>query len=123
MVGTRLLDVPPRVDYSLTGNLGSIALPDRSGRREVKEQNRDVLVGLEGRASFGSDGAWFVPYYVDLGTGESRLKYQLSSGIGYTFGWGDVVASWRYLDYRFKAGKPIGELSFNGPQIAVVFRW
>ncbi len=123
MAGTRLLDVRPSVDYSLTGNLGSIALPDHSGRREVKEQNWDILVGLKGRASFGSDGAWFVPYYVDLGTGESRLTYQLSAGVGYTFGWGDVVASWRYLDYRFKAGKPIEELNFNGPQLAAVFRW
>ncbi len=53
MAGTRVLDVRPRVDYSLTGNVGPIALPDHSGRREVKEQNWDVLVGLKGRASFG----------------------------------------------------------------------
>lgn len=123
MAGTRVLDVRPRVDYSLTGNLGPIPLPDHSGRRELKEQNWDALVGLKGRANFGSDGAWFVPYYVDIGTGESKLTYQLSAGIGYTFGWGDVVASWRYLDYQFKAGKPIEELNFNGPQIAAVFRW
>ena len=123
MAGTRMLDVRPRVDYSLTGNVGPIAVPDHSGRRELKEQNWDALVGLKGRANFGADGAWFVPYYVDIGTGESKLTYQLSAGVGYTFGWGDVVASWRYLDYQFKAGKPIEELNFNGPQIAAVFRW
>jgi hypothetical protein len=123
IAGTRMLDVRPRVDYSLTGNVGPIALPDRTGRRQVKEQNWDILVGLKGQAAFGSDGAWFLPYYVDVGTGESKLTYQLSAGVGYTFGWGDLVASWRYLDYRFKSGKPVEELSFNGPQIAAVFRW
>jgi hypothetical protein len=56
IAGTRMLDVRPQVDYSLTGNVGPIALPDRSGRREVKEQNWDVLVGLKGRASFRFDG-------------------------------------------------------------------
>lgn len=121
--GTRVLDVRPKVDYSLTGNVGPIALPDHSGRREVKEQNWDILVGFKGRASVDSDGAWFLPYYVDLGTGESKLTYQLSAGVGYKFGWGDVVASWRYMAYEFKSGKPIEELNFNGPQIAAVFRW
>jgi hypothetical protein len=45
------------------------------------------------------------------------------AGVGYGFGWGDVVASWRYVDYQMKSGSAIEELSFNGPAIAAAFRW
>jgi hypothetical protein len=124
LAGTRVLDVRPRVDYALSGNVGPIALPDRAGRREVKEQNWDALIGVKGRAGFSPDGGkWFVPYYFDIGTGESKLTFQAMAGVGYGFGWGDVTVAWRYLDYQMKSGKPIEELTFNGPQIAALFRW
>jgi hypothetical protein len=124
LAGTRMLDVRTRVDYSLTGNVGPIALPDRSGAREVSDKNWDAIVGVKGRAGgLGADGKWYVPYYVDIGTGESKLTYQAMAGIGYQFGWGDVVASWRYLAYEMKSGKLIEQLDFNGPQISAVFRW
>ena len=45
------------------------------------------------------------------------------AGIGYSFGWGDVLAAWRYLDYDMKSGETIESLNLNGPLIAVVFRW
>jgi hypothetical protein len=124
LAGTRVLDVRPKVDYSLSGNVGPIELPDRAGRREVKEQNWDLLVGVKGRAGFSSDGGkWFVPYYFDVGAGESKLTFQAMAGIGYGFGWGDLTVSWRYLEYQMKSGKPIEELTFNGPQVAASFRW
>jgi hypothetical protein len=124
LAGTRVLDVRPKVDYSLSGNVGPIELPDRAGRREVKEQNWDLLVGVKGRAGFSSDGGkWFVPYYLDVGAGESKLTFQAMAGVGYGFGWGDLTVSWRYLEYQMKSGKPIEELTFNGPQVAASFRW
>ena len=61
--------------------------------------------------------------YFDIGTGESKLTFQAMAGVGYQFGWGDVIVSWRYLDYEMKSGKPIEQLDFNGPQIAAAFRW
>ena len=123
LAGTRVLDVRPKMDYALTGNVGKFALPDHSGRSELKEQNWDVIVGVKGRAGFDADGKWFVPYYFDIGTGESKLTFQAIAGIGYQFGWGDLVASWRYLEYEMKSGKPVEQLDFSGPQIAAVFRW
>lgn len=124
LFGTRVLDVRPKVDYSLTGNIGQIALPDHSGRREVKEQNWDLILGIKGRANFAEGGGkWYVPYYLDAGTGESRFTMQLMAGVGYEFGWGDMTLSWRYLEYEMKSGKPVEKLDFNGPQIAAVFRW
>ena len=73
--------------------------------------------------AFGESRKWFVPYYVDIGTGESNLTWQAMGGIGYSFGWGDVVAAWRYIDYDMKSGKKIESMTFNGPAIAAVFHW
>jgi hypothetical protein len=43
--------------------------------------------------------------------------------VGYKFGWGDVFAAWRYIDYKMKSGKPIEDLNLNGGAIGVTFRW
>ena len=122
LAGTRVLDVRQTLSWSLAGNVGSIALADRAGTRELDEQNWDVIVGAKGRTAFG-DGKWFVPYYLDVGTGDSKVTWQAYAGVGYSFGWGDIVGVWRYLDYEMKSGKAIENLDFNGPAIAAVFRW
>jgi hypothetical protein len=64
-----------------------------------------------------------VPYYLDVGTGESSLTWQALAGIGYSYQWGDLVAAWRHIDYDMKSGKKIENMSFNGPSISAVFRW
>jgi hypothetical protein len=120
-VGARMVDIEQTVNLELSGNVGSIALPDRSGSRRASLNNWDAIVGLKGRLSFGEQRAWFVPYYADVGTGESELTFQLMTGIGYAFKWGGVVAQWRYLDYDF--GDKVDSLSLNGPAIALNFRW
>ncbi|MCA3218625.1 MAG: hypothetical protein ING59_08725 [Burkholderiales bacterium] len=121
--GLRLLDIKQELTWTLTGNVGSVPVVDRSGRRDASLQNWDGVVGVKGRAVLGASGAWFMPYYFDIGTGESDLTWQGIVGLGYKFGWGDVVAAWRYLDYDMKSGKAIESLNFNGPGIAAVFRW
>lgn len=45
------------------------------------------------------------------------------AGIGYSFGWGDLVAAWRYPDYDMKSGSNIESMTFNGPTMAAVIHW
>ncbi|MGB2818921.1 MAG: hypothetical protein WBA53_04060 [Burkholderiaceae bacterium] len=120
--GARVLNIRPSLNWSLTGNVGSVSVVDQTGNRESKEQNWDVIVGVKGRARLG-DGAWFFPYYADVGTGESKFTWQAMGGVGYAFSWGDVVGAWRYIDYSMKSDQTVQDLSFNGPAIAAVFRW
>ena len=91
-----------------------------TGSAEAGVTNWDGVIGLKGRARLGAERKWFVPYYVDVGTGESKLTWQVNAGIGYQFDWGAVVATWRYLDYDFKSESKVQGLSFNGPTIGVV---
>jgi hypothetical protein len=121
--GARMLKLEQRLDYSFSGNLGNIQLPGTSGRSQADATNWDAVVGLGGRMRFGEGLRWFVPYYADVGTGESKSTWQFQLGIGYSFKWGDVAATWRYLDYDFKSDSAVQSLTANGPAVGAIFRW
>jgi hypothetical protein len=123
VAGARLFDVKPKLSWSLYGDLGPTSVPSRSGGSEATASNWDGIVGVKGGYRFGANREWFVPYYVDVGTGQSDLTWQVAAGVGYSFKWGDVIAMWRYLDYDFKSGSPINDMNFNGPMLGATFRW
>ena len=123
LAGARLLDIEQTIGWDITGNVGTVPLPERAGSSEVGLSNWDAIVGFKGRLALGSEGKWFAPYYADIGTGESDFTWQGMGGIGYSFKWGDVVAAWRYLDYDMESGDKVESLDFNGPAISAVFRW
>ncbi len=123
LAGTRLADVKQTLDWTINGDITGIPLPGRSGTKELTLTNWDGIVGLKGMAYIGGDHKWFLPYYIDVGAGQSKLTWQFNAGIGYQFGWGALVASRRYLDYEMKSDVPIQSLNFNGPLIGAVFRF
>jgi len=113
LFGTRLLDMQNDLSYSLTGP-GTLPI-ERDGKVSASLSNWDAIIGVRGRAYLGDERRWFIPYYADIGTGNSKLTWQLNAGIAYKFDWGSVGATWRYLDYEFKSGNPIQSTSFSGP--------
>jgi len=121
LVGACGLFLKQHLDWQFSGDVGPFAGSGRAGSGDSDFTNWDGIVGLKGRWTLGERGAWFVPYYLDVGTGASQLTYQLLAGVGYTFRWGSVVAAWRYLDYHFSSND--AGLSMNGPAIGVSFRW
>lgn len=121
--GVRYLDVEQKATWSITGNVGSIPVIDRSGTANASLENWDAIVGVKGRLRFGADSFWFAPYYLDIGTGDSDLTWQGIAGIGYAFSWGETVAAWRYLSYDLSSGSAIADVNFNGPLVGVTFRW
>jgi hypothetical protein len=121
LFGARMLDMKQTLVWSLVRSIPE--LPTRSGEASVDGTNWDAIVGLKGRYSFGAERKWFLPYYVDVGTGQSQLTWQINAGVGYTFDWGSVVATWRYLDYDFKSGDALQSMSMNGVLIGVAFQF
>ena len=71
--------------------------------------------------AFGGQHAWFVPAYLDVGTGASQLTWQGLGGLGYAFRWGEVIGTWRYLTYHFSSQS--SSLTMSGPAIGVAFHW
>jgi hypothetical protein len=123
LAGARMLQVKPTLGFALNGDLGPINLPGRSGSKSANESVWDGVVGVKGRYAFGDERKWFVPFYLDVGTGQTKLTWQGAAGVGYAYQWGEVVAMYRYLDWNAKSGKQIEDLNMGGPMVGVTFRW
>jgi len=120
--GARYLDLKQTLDYNLNADIGPLAGPLRQGSSSLSVKNWDALVGAKGRVALGDGGAWFLPYYGDVGGGDSKYTYQLYGGLGYGFSWGEVVGVWRYIDYKFSDASGT-TLKMNGPAIGLAFHW
>jgi hypothetical protein len=113
--GTRLLDA--EADLALALSAG----PQVAG--QASRDNWDGIVGVKGRLLFGDEGRWFVPYYLDIGTGDSDVTSQLATGLGYSFGRAEVFGAWRYLEYELGADAGMKDLEFSGPAIGLSWRF
>jgi hypothetical protein len=112
----------PTLNYNLSANVGPIAGNLRQGSANIHVNNWNAIVGTKGRYTFGDKREWFVPYYADVGTGQSNYTYQLYSGLGYTFNWGELFGIWRYIDYKLNDSEG-ATLKLNGPALGVALHW
>jgi hypothetical protein len=120
--GARYLALKETLGYNLSADIGPIVGPLRQGSSSFSVNNWDGIVGAKGRIRLGDSREWFLPYYADVGTGQSKYTYQAYAGLGYTFSWGELIGVWRYISYKLSdsAGS---ELRLNGPAIGVAFHW
>jgi hypothetical protein len=123
LAGARMFDLSTDLKWNLSGDLGDPPVLARSGKSEVSQTLWDGIVGLRGRAYLGADNKWFIPYYVDIGTGDSDTTWQGMVGAGYTFDWGDVLAVYRYLDYDLPSKDAIESANFAGVALGATFRF
>jgi hypothetical protein len=123
LAGTRYFDLEQTLKYEFTGDIGPLPIPGRTGSATAGVTVWDAIVGVKGRFAFGEGRKWSVPFYADVGAGQSQRTWQAAAGLGYAFGWGEINALWRHLDYGFKSDKHIQDISFDGPQVGATFRW
>ena len=123
LAGARYLDMSQSLKLSFSGNIGDQPLPGRDGKVKVGADNWDAIIGLRGRYGFGQDYRWFMPYYLDVGTGDSDFTWQAAAGLGYVFNWGELVGVWRYLSYDLKSGGTVSDMNMSGPAVGAIFRW
>jgi hypothetical protein len=123
LAGARMFDVSTDVKWQLNGDIAGQPLPGRNGTADGSETIWDAIVGVKGEVRFGEEKKWFVPYYLDVGTGDSDLTWQGMLGAGYAFDWGDLVAVWRYLEYDMPSGDLLENLDANGAAIGVTFHF
>ena len=120
--GFRYLSVSTSFNWSFSGNVGPIATPLRAGSESADDHYWDAIAGVHGIYKLG-DGRWFLPYYLDVGTGSSEHTWQALAGVGYQFKWGSVVAAYRYLEYEMEEGKVLEDMSMYGPMLGVTFQF
>jgi hypothetical protein len=116
--GVRYASLKVQVDWELSGPTGGLAA---RGGADAKKDYWDGIVGIRGRSALG--GNWDLRYYADIGAGDSDLTWQAFGGVGYRFGWGDMVLGYRHLTYEMKEDRPIADITFSGPQLSVGWRF
>jgi len=124
--GLRYFGLKATTDWQLTatvtGPLGGGQVFPRTGNISEKENLWDGIVGVKGQLKLGASN-WFVPYYVDVGTGSSTVTWQGLVGIAYSFKWGDALLAYRYLYYDQDTDKLLQNVSFGGLALGVTFRF
>ena len=82
-----------------------------------------AIAGLKGRWNLG-DSDYFVPFYVDVGAGQSSsFTSQAYLGIGRSYQWGDVSLVAKNVYYQFKQNNANIDMNLLGAAVAVTIRF
>jgi hypothetical protein len=116
--GIRALGAESTLGATLQSPLGPVA----NASSVVEDESVDAIVGVKGKVDFG-DGRWFLPYYVDVGTGDADRTSQAVLGVGFTTARGEVFGTYRYLEYDLQSDSLLSDLDLSGPAVGFAFRF
>ena len=117
IAGVRYLWLKPDLELDVEG-----PLKPRHNRISDSGDVWDGIVGIRGDLNL--DKNWYVPYYADMGTGDSTFTWQALIGAGYRISKAmDVVAAYRYLYWNFDDNKVLDSLDAIGMLIGLRFRF
>jgi len=125
LAGFRYLDIRVKTHYRISGTIYDpySNIPFYAeGTLSKGKDSLDGIVGIKGRVHLGS-GNWYMPYYLDVGTGSANFTWQGLLGIDYSFGAGDLRVGYRHLDYDFGGENTIQDMRMSGPMIGFIFRF
>lgn len=117
LAGVRYLELKAALDVQLSKGGQVLSAKSRSALGTAW----DGVVGVKGRVRL--DDRWYVPYYADIGAGESELTWQLFAGVGYSFDWGEASLVYRHMHWDLDSDAPLDDISFSGPAAAVTWRF
>ncbi|GGJ02464.1 hypothetical protein [Neoroseomonas lacus] len=125
LAGFRYLGIDSTTDYNVAvtlvgprGNAGPTF--GGAGRLSGTDNIWNGIVGVRGRINIAESG-FFVPYYLDIGTGDSNFTWQTFAGIGYQSGWAGVQLGWRYMSYNQGSNSLVQDLTMSGAYLALNF--
>jgi opacity protein-like surface antigen len=111
--------------FSMNIDLQLTAVGPRTTRHFTLSASPDVwdaIVGIKGELNLAP--GWFLPYYADVGGGDSELTWQVFGGVGCRIYKNfDLIAGYRYLEYRFEPNPAVDKLNFSGPIVGAKYRF
>ncbi|MEM6891985.1 MAG: hypothetical protein AAF636_28300 [Pseudomonadota bacterium] len=116
LAGARYVDLDTTVNLAL-----SIGPLQRSAVVRANVDSFDAIVGMRGEIEISEN--WFVPYYFDIGTGESDFTWQAFAGVGYDFGRSEVTFGYRHMEWDFGSGEPLNDVAFSGPGLRYSYKF
>jgi len=83
----------------------------------------DGIIGIRGRVALGEGGRWYMPYYLDIGTGSTDFTSQAMIGVGYGYDWGDIEFGFRHLGYDQGNDKLLQDVRLDGFVLGASFHF
>lgn len=116
VAGTRYLDLSTDIKANL------LVPPNTTVKISESDYTWDVIVGVRGLYTVNE--RWSIPYYVDMGTGDSDKTYHLSTGFNYrTSDTLNIAFRYRYLDWEFDSHDLLKDISFKGPLLGITYNF
>lgn len=109
--GLRYLDLEVEVNTDLFVNRNA------SGSKDFT----DFFIGVRGYKNINAN--WYIPYEADVGTGDTKLSWQLFAGVGYRYDWGDIKLGYRYLEFDMEDDAPVEDLTVDGAVLGVSIKF
>lgn len=127
--GFRMAAISVKTNYNLTvqfyGPRGNQFGPVFGGSGELTGSQTiwNAIAGVKGNIALGQTG-FFLPYYLDAGTGGSQLTWQTQVGLGYQINnWADVAAKYRFMSFEQYDTSLIRRLNMSGAQVEATFHF
>lgn len=113
---------PLHLTLAYSAVIGKKGIINPTGTVAANPMASDVIFGLRGKAFLGDH--WYVPYYVDAGTGMTNQTWQAFTGAGYVANHGQtVLLAYRTLNYTgFPADFAVQRLVMYGPLLGYTFQ-
>lgn len=123
VAGMRYLGVSGTLDAAISATVGSGQGVTSDFHVAQRQNIFDGFAGLRGRAALTQNGAWYIPFYLDVGTGTSKFTWQALTGLGYSTKHVDFGLLYRYLAFFGSGDQLIQTLRFSGPSVNVSFKF
>jgi hypothetical protein len=125
IAGTRLLAINLTSNYDLNA---AILAPNRtvalakSGSLSANVADWDAIAGVTGRFAIPNSN-FYVPYYLDVGTGAINLTWEAFTGLGYHTASADYSVGYRYLAFENSGSAAVKNLEMGGVMAVASFRF
>jgi hypothetical protein len=98
----------------------STALTAQSGKISKSPHVLDGILGVKGQLNLA--GNWHLPYYVDIGAGDSDFTWQTYGGVDYQRDNLNIFAGYRYMAWNLR-DMPVDNLNLSGPIVGVKYQF
>jgi len=124
--GFRYLWMEPEVQWRLSGTVNGPGPGQTFARSGTYKEDDDLwngIAGIRGSISLGKTN-WFIPFEMDIGTGDVDLTWQIFAALGYSFS--DRIKAmigFRHIEFEDDGNQMIQDLSMSGPAIGFSFNF
>jgi hypothetical protein len=125
IVGVRYFGLKSETSWHLQaaveGPGGNQVVLARDGKASHNPNLWDGIFGVRGKAQLGEH--FYLPYYVDIGTGNSKVTWQGQLGVAWAPGKMEFALCYKHMSWAQKDDKFLQGLRLGGPQLSIGYRF